>query len=353
MAGLLRGVRPMGDWSMSMTLSKCSSPSIRSWAPGRVGRRLSRPESAFSSVSLTSVLFPEPDTPVTQVRAPTGKPTSMPRRLFCARALHGEPSPRRAPDGRDLHAAPARQERPGHRRRLGLDVGDRPLGHHPAAVLARARAHVDDVVGAADHLLVVLDHQHRVALVAEPLQGADQLPVVALVQPDGGLVEDVEHAHEARPDLGGQPDPLGLAARQRPGGAGEGEVADAHVVEEPQPLVDLLDHARADERLGVGQLQVDPKKASASDTDSRQTSWMFRPLDGDRQRLRAQPGAAAGRAGPQRHELLHRLPHRVRHRGGVLAPQLREDALEPAPAAAPLAPPPQEHALAPPRGPGA
>jgi hypothetical protein len=33
-AGLDRGVRPIGDWSMSMILSMCSSPSIRSCAPG-------------------------------------------------------------------------------------------------------------------------------------------------------------------------------------------------------------------------------------------------------------------------------------------------------------------------------
>jgi hypothetical protein len=28
---LERGVRPIGDWSMSMILSMCSRPSMRSW----------------------------------------------------------------------------------------------------------------------------------------------------------------------------------------------------------------------------------------------------------------------------------------------------------------------------------
>ncbi len=36
-------------------------------------------------ISLTSVDLPEPETPVTQVKAPTGKLTSMSRRL-CMRA---------------------------------------------------------------------------------------------------------------------------------------------------------------------------------------------------------------------------------------------------------------------------
>ena len=43
----------------------------------------------------------------------------------------------------------------------------------------------------------------------------DQLRVVALVQADRGLVEDVEHADQARADLGREPDPLRLAAGER------------------------------------------------------------------------------------------------------------------------------------------
>ena len=42
--------------------------------------------------------------------------------------------------------------------------------------------------------LVVLDHEHRVAQVAQVLQRADQALVVALVQADGRLVE-----HASRP----------------------------------------------------------------------------------------------------------------------------------------------------------
>ena len=43
----------------------------------------------------------------------------------------------------------------------------------------------------------------------------DQAPVVALVQADRRLVEDVEHADQARPDLRREPDALRLAAGQR------------------------------------------------------------------------------------------------------------------------------------------
>jgi hypothetical protein len=90
---------------------------------------------------------------------------------------------------------------------------DRARVHDLAAVLARAGPDVDDVVGLADGVLVVLDHDDRVAEVAQPHQGVDEAVVVALVQADRRLVEHVEHADQARADLGGQPDALRLAAR--------------------------------------------------------------------------------------------------------------------------------------------
>ena len=47
-----------------------------------------------------------------------------------------------------------------------------PVGDDLAAVLAGARAQVDEVVGGAHHRLVVLDDQDRVAEVAQPLERA-------------------------------------------------------------------------------------------------------------------------------------------------------------------------------------
>jgi hypothetical protein len=59
------------------------------------------------------------------------------------------------------------------------------------------------------------------------------------------LVEHVEHADQAGADLGGQPDALRLAAGQRGRGAVEREVVEADVEQEPEPGVDLLEHALA------------------------------------------------------------------------------------------------------------
>ena len=73
--------------------------------------------------------------------------------------------------------------------------------HDVAAVHARARADVDDPVGGVDGLLVVLDHDQRVAEVAQRQQRLDEAAVVALVQSDRRLVEHVEDAGQARADL--------------------------------------------------------------------------------------------------------------------------------------------------------
>ena len=72
-----------------------------------------------------------------------------------------------------------------------------PCADDLAAVDAGAGAHVDDMVGVADRVLVMLDDEHGVAEVAQALEGFEQAVVVLLVEADRGLVEDVEHAREA------------------------------------------------------------------------------------------------------------------------------------------------------------
>ena len=123
------------------------------------------------------------------------------------------------------------------------------------AVLAGTGTDVDHPVGGADGVLVVLDDDQRVAEVAQPDQRLDQPVVVPLVQADARLVEHVEDADQARPDLGREPDSLRLAAGQRAGGAVEGEVVQPDVDQEAEALVDLLEHPNGDLLLARRQLE--------------------------------------------------------------------------------------------------
>ena len=96
------------------------------------------------------------------------------------------------------------------------------VGDEVAAVFAGSGAEVEDVVGVADGVFVVLDDEDGVAEVAEVFEGGDEALVVALVEADGGLVEDVEDAAEAGADLGGEADALAFAAGEGGGASGRG-----------------------------------------------------------------------------------------------------------------------------------
>ena len=121
---------------------------------------------------------------------------------------------------------------------------------------AGARAHVDDLVGRAHHVFVVLDHDHAVADIAQVLQRGNQLVVVALVQADGGLVQHIHHARQARADLRSQANALGLAARERVCAAVQAQIGQAHVIEEQQARGDLAHDFAGDLGLGPGHVQL-------------------------------------------------------------------------------------------------
>src|SRR5512143_3525139 len=72
-AGLERGVRPIGDWSTLITLSKNSRPWISPCGAGSADEPYRWRATAVYRVSLISVDLPDPDTPVTQTNSPTGR----------------------------------------------------------------------------------------------------------------------------------------------------------------------------------------------------------------------------------------------------------------------------------------
>ena len=169
-----------------------------------------------------------------------------------------------AHEGR-LDAHPTGEVGAGERLLAAHEVRHRTAHHDPTAVLPRARADVDDPVRRADRLLVVLDHDERVAQVAQAHERLDEPLVVSLVEADAGLVEHVEHPDQARSDLRGQTDSLRLAPRQGACGAVQGEVVQAHVDEEAQPLVDLLEDPLCDLRVAPVEPQAEKELGRRAD----------------------------------------------------------------------------------------
>ena len=132
----------------------------------------------------------------------------------------------------------------------------RALGDDLPAVFPGPRADIHDPVGGPHGVLVVLHHDHGIPQVPQVLQGSQQLVVVPLVEADAGLVQDIGDAHQARPDLGRQPDALGFTAGQGFGGTGQGQVIQAHIDQEGHPVPDLLQDLGADHLLHLRKLQA-------------------------------------------------------------------------------------------------
>ena len=188
---------------------------------------------------------------------------------------------------------------------------------------------IDDVIGSADCGLVVFDYQHRVAQVAQMLEGLDELLIVPLVEADTGLVKDVEHPHQLRANLRGQTNPLCLAARERSCPPIQGQIVQPHIYQESQTRHQLLDDLSGYESL------------SLTETLGQALAKVLCPIhrhprefidgdaaNGDSQALGAQPATIALWATGCGHVLLNHAPGIVRGSLLVATFEIRYHSLE-------------------------
>ena len=280
---------------------------------------------------MISVDLPEPDTPVTQVKQPERDLGRHVLQVVLGGAddLERLALLRRAALFRQRDLPRAGEILPGEAGGVGHDVVGRALGDDLAAVDAGAGADVDHVVGLHDGVLVVLDDDDGVADVAQVLERAEQALVVALMQPDRRLVEHVEHAGEAGADLRGEADALGFAARQRAGGARQRQIFEADVVEEREPLADLLQDARGDLvlLLGEGLRQLGEPDVRRLDRHVGDFADVL-AADLHGQRLRLQAIAAAGFARMRALVALQLLAHPIGIRLAPAPLDVADDAFE-------------------------
>ena len=189
------------------TLAKRSSPRTAEHATGRPASDEAR------MTSKTRLDLPLPETPVTAVRTPVGMATSIDAEVVGPGPDDLERrSGRSGERPRPLDAA--REIRSGHRAGGAFDLARRAFGDDPAALAARAGSQVEDVVGGPDDVEVVLDGDDGVAFGREAADEADELGRVAGMEAEGRLVQDEGDAGEPDAEESGQPQPLGLAARQ-------------------------------------------------------------------------------------------------------------------------------------------
>ena len=83
------------------------------------------------------------------------------------------------------------------RGRVGHDLPGRTLSHNLTTMDTCPGTHVQDMVGGQNGVLVMLNHQDRVADIPQMPQGSQQPLVITLMQADGWLVEDIQNPDEA------------------------------------------------------------------------------------------------------------------------------------------------------------
>ena len=102
------------------------------------------------------------------------------------------------------------------------------------AANSRMKSAVPSSPSGVHGVLVMLHHDQRISQIAQALERSQELCVIALMQADGGLVQDIEHAHQAGADLRGQADALCFAAGEGGRRARQREVGQAHAVQKAQ-----------------------------------------------------------------------------------------------------------------------
>ncbi len=149
----------------------------------------------------------------------------------------------------DLLAAVEERAEPGGG--VGDDLLDAPLGDDGAAVAARAGADLEDLLGLAQQLHVVVDDEHGVTVSEQVADQLDEPLDVRGVHADAGLVEHVEHAGGAVADGAGELGALALPCREGGAGPVQGEIAEAEVDETLRHLQELV-HEPARHRMHLG-----------------------------------------------------------------------------------------------------
>ena len=116
----------------------------------------------------------------------------------------------------------------------------------------------------------MLDHEQRVAFVAQIVHDANEPADIARMQTDARLVHDEKRVHERRAETGGQIDALDFAAAQRAGRTIEREITDADFAEITQARADFVAQhlrgriARRDVDLGEKVARVEMESAANS-----------------------------------------------------------------------------------------
>ena len=128
--------------------------------------------------------------------------------------------------------------------------------HNFTAVFSCSRSDVNNPVGCVNRVFVVFNNNERVADIAQSFECFDETSIITLVESNRRLVKDVQNTGQSGTNLGGKPDSLRLAARQRPRGARHGQISETNVQKEFKTGDNLPENGSGNQRVSVGEAQT-------------------------------------------------------------------------------------------------
>ena len=137
------------------------------------------------------------------------------------------------------------QRAPGQGIRAAANRVDRPLCDDFAAVPARARTEIDDVIRRRHDFRSVFDDDDRIPLIANLPEDFDQAGRVACVQSDRRLVEYVKRCRQRSAERRRELNPLRFATRERAHRSVERQVVEAHGQTARDPRAQIVDESFA------------------------------------------------------------------------------------------------------------
>ena len=137
-----------------------------------------------------------------------------------------------------------------------------------ATLGACTRAEVDQMIGGFKHFAVVFHHDKRIAQISQPFHGTQKAAVVPWVETNGRFVEHVENAREAGSNLTCQTDPLTLSTRKGWSRTRHGEILEADLHKESEPVGGLSQQISGNFGLLAGVVQAAHEFEEAADGPS-------------------------------------------------------------------------------------
>src|ERR1700736_5039694 len=137
-----------------------------------------------------------------------------------------------------------------------LDFLQRPRGNDFTAMNAGARTEIDDVIRPPHRFIVVLDDDQGISFFAERAKSGEEAKIIARMQSDRRLVQDVKNTPQIGAELCPQPDSLRFAPAESFCRAAERQVTKPDVLHEPQSLLNLRDQIGRDRLLRSPELQL-------------------------------------------------------------------------------------------------